>query len=117
MSTYFLIILLIISLATLGYFVYRYAALRRAQRDYAHTVRHAAEGDLPTLALPGDLKNIEDISNAVKSLVLFQQVQTNQLDAERSRLAAVLDQITDGVLIADASGHIQFACLKVANLR
>jgi two-component system phosphate regulon sensor histidine kinase PhoR len=109
MSTYFLIILLIISLATLGYFVYRYAALRRAQRDYAHTVRHAAEGDLPTLALPGDLKNIEDISNAVKSLVLFQQVQTNQLDAERSRLAAVLDQITDGVLIADASGHIQFA--------
>jgi two-component system phosphate regulon sensor histidine kinase PhoR len=31
------------------------------------------------------------------------------LDSERSRLATVLDQITDGVLIADAHGLIQFA--------
>ena len=31
------------------------------------------------------------------------------LDAERSRLATVLDQMTDGVLIADAQGIIQFA--------
>jgi two-component system phosphate regulon sensor histidine kinase PhoR len=31
------------------------------------------------------------------------------LEAERSRLAAVLEQMTDGVLIADATGLIQFA--------
>ena len=31
------------------------------------------------------------------------------LDSERARLATVLDQITDGVLIADSQGLIQFA--------
>ncbi len=36
-------------------------------------------------------------------------MRTSDLDAERARLAAVLDQMTDGVLIADAEGRIQFA--------
>src|SRR5690606_30174869 len=52
---------------------------------------------------------IENLASAVSALVTtFNQKQAD-LESERSRLATVLDQITDGVLIADASGIIQFA--------
>jgi two-component system phosphate regulon sensor histidine kinase PhoR len=37
------------------------------------------------------------------------QDRTAGAEAERARLAAVLEQMTDGVLIADAEGRIQFA--------
>jgi two-component system phosphate regulon sensor histidine kinase PhoR len=38
------------------------------------------------------------------------------VDAERARLAAVLDRMTDGVLIADSSGQIQFANPAIEHL-
>jgi two-component system, OmpR family, phosphate regulon sensor histidine kinase PhoR len=109
MLDYFLIALLIIVLFALGYLAYRYAALRRAQRGYVRLLDLIVNGSRSLQDLPVDLRNIEDISNAVKTLMLTQQVQINRLDDERLRLAAVLDQITDGVLIAAAGGRIQFA--------
>ena len=36
-------------------------------------------------------------------------LQLSTLNSERARLAAVLDQMTDGVLIVDSQGRIQFA--------
>jgi two-component system phosphate regulon sensor histidine kinase PhoR len=59
--------------------------------------------------LPGDQKGLEDLSNAVKTLAIEEQERTLGLNAERARLATVLEQMTDGVLIADTEGHIQFA--------
>ncbi|HEY9151790.1 MAG TPA: ATP-binding protein [Anaerolineales bacterium] len=50
-------------------------------------------------------RNLDSQSDLIKSLDL----QLSTLNSERARLAAVLDQMTDGVLIADSQGRIQFA--------
>jgi two-component system phosphate regulon sensor histidine kinase PhoR len=44
-----------------------------------------------------------------KDLIKNLNLQLSTLNSERSRLAAVLDQMTDGVLIVDSQGMIQFA--------
>jgi two-component system phosphate regulon sensor histidine kinase PhoR len=55
------------------------------------------------------LPALEDFSNTVKTTALALRVRISVVDAERTRLAAVLDRMTDGVLIADSNGQIQFA--------
>ena len=101
-----LVVLLVVSLVGLGW---HYAALRRRLREYARTLRRAADEEVALADLPEDEKGLEELSNAAKTLALTQQVRNSSLEAERARLAAVLDRMTDGVLIADAGGHIQFA--------
>jgi two-component system, OmpR family, phosphate regulon sensor histidine kinase PhoR len=101
-----LIVLLLAATAWLGW---RYFRLRRRLDAYALTIRQAAIGGLALTYLPEDEKGLEDLSNAVKNLTLAEQLRTSDLEAERARLAAVLDQMTDGVLIADSEGRIQFA--------
>ncbi len=59
--------------------------------------------------LPLDVPHLENLSNAVHDLSDKLLEQNSKLDDERERLAAVLDQITDGVLLADTRGIIQFA--------
>lgn len=90
-------------LAAAAWLGWRYFRLRRRLDAYARTIRRAADGGLALTDLP------EDLSNAVKNLALAERVRTSGLNAERARLAAVLEQMTDGVLIADAEGRIQFA--------
>jgi two-component system phosphate regulon sensor histidine kinase PhoR len=55
------------------------------------------------------LRDVENLSSAIASLTAAFNVQHAALESERSRLATVLEQITDGVLIADAAGIVQFA--------
>jgi two-component system, OmpR family, phosphate regulon sensor histidine kinase PhoR len=55
------------------------------------------------------VRELENLSSAVSSLVSTFNLQLSTLDAERARLATLLDQITDGVLIADEDGLVQFA--------
>ncbi len=50
-------------------------------------------------------RSLNEQNNLIKNLNL----QLTTLNAERARLAAVLDQMTDGVLIVDSQGRIQFA--------
>jgi two-component system phosphate regulon sensor histidine kinase PhoR len=50
-------------------------------------------------------RHIDEQNRLIKSLNL----QLSILNSERARLAAVLDQMTDGVLIVDSEGQIQFA--------
>lgn len=50
-------------------------------------------------------RDLEEQSQLIKDLNL----QLSSLNSENARLAAVLDQMTDGVLIVDAQGKIQFA--------
>ncbi len=83
--------------------------LQRRLKRYTSIVRRTAEGDAETLALPADEKRLEDLSNAVRELALAMEAERSALDAERGTLAAVLDQMTDGVLIADSGGRVQFA--------
>src|SRR5574341_720545 len=94
---------LVVSALLAAWLAWRYLHLRRLIRDYASQVRRAAAGQS---IIPRDQAGLEDLSNAVASLAAAFEFQHSALDSERARLAAVLDQMTDGVLIADADGRV-----------
>jgi two-component system phosphate regulon sensor histidine kinase PhoR len=93
------LILLLIVLAT--WFAGRYYQLRREVGEYADRIRRKN--------FDSDLKELGNLSSAVTSIVSAFNLQHSALDEERARLATVLEQLTDGVLIADSQGLIQFA--------
>jgi two-component system, OmpR family, phosphate regulon sensor histidine kinase PhoR len=109
MTNTLLIAGLIILLIALGWVSWRLASLKRKVRDYTSAIRKASNGGLPPTALPLDVPQLEDLSNAVHALNDDLRQLNASLDADRARLAAVLEQMTDGVLIADFRGYIQFA--------
>ena len=102
-------VLLILMAAAVVWLAWLYVSLRRKLRRYSATVRNVANGEIPITDLPEDEQGIEDFSNAVKTLALALRVRTSVVDSERARLAAVLDRMTDGVLIVDAGGYVRFA--------
>ena len=108
-TSFFMVLLLVLSLATLGWVVFRYQSLRRQLRKYDRILRQSASGNTSVLALPSNVKELEDLSNVVKALVSSLSTQLSIVDSNRGRLAAMLDQMTDGVLIASEAGRIQFA--------
>jgi two-component system, OmpR family, phosphate regulon sensor histidine kinase PhoR len=94
----FIVILLIIA----TWFAWHYYSMRRSLNEYAKSLRQNPEQ--PTVST-----ELENLSSAVASLITSFHTQHAATDAERARLATVLDQMTDGVLIADSQGLIQFA--------
>jgi two-component system, OmpR family, phosphate regulon sensor histidine kinase PhoR len=99
-----LLIFIVIVLVLIAVFYYvRYRNLKTHLDDYARTIRQQ-----PT-SLAREIEGLENLSSAVTSLVSTFNLQHATLEAEWSRLATVLEQITDGVLIADAQGLIQYA--------
>jgi len=102
-------VLLFISLVALLWLGWRYRSLRRELNQYTHVLREAAKGKLTPQALPADVQGLEGLSNAVKSLQSTFNFKLATSDADRARLAAVLDQMTDGVIIANPEGVVQFA--------
>jgi two-component system phosphate regulon sensor histidine kinase PhoR len=106
--TWTLVIVLVSLFAVATLLGWRYFNLRRNLASFTRTIRRNAENSLSLTNLPEDKKGLEDLSSAVKTLVMAEQERFAHLDTERTRLAAVLEQMTDGVLIADAEGRIQF---------
>ncbi len=90
------------------WFGWRYFALRRRMAEFARMLRRLAE-EQPRATSENDLPEIGLLAGAVTTLTKSFNLQYELLEAECSRLAAVLEQLTDGVLIADADGLIQFA--------
>lgn len=115
-TLYFLLFLLFLLLATLVWIAIRYLSLRRQMREYSRILRQAANEGLSVLAQPPNLTELENLSTAVKALVTSLNAQLTSVDSNRARLAAVLDQMTDGVLIASEEGRIQFANPAAENL-
>jgi len=105
----FLLVGLILSLGILAWVSIRYMTLRRRLRDYQKNLREAVGSGAPLLNLPANVKGLESISNSLKAVVTSMSEQLSSVEANRARLAAVLDQMTDGVLIASQEGRIQFA--------
>jgi two-component system phosphate regulon sensor histidine kinase PhoR len=85
------------------WFAWRYYDLKQRVDEYARLARIAPE------KLPTDPKQIENLANAVASLKLYFENQLSTLNSENARLSTVLEQLTDGVIIVDANGLIQFA--------
>ncbi len=98
----FLWILVLALFIVAAWFAWRYYDLKRRMEDYSQLIRNQA--DFPT-----DVKGIESLSNAISSLRSTFHLQLSTLNAETARLSTVLEQLTDGVLITDANGSIQFA--------
>lgn len=108
-----LIILLIFTISWISWCYYR---LRHRLDVYARTIRHAINDGLTLSNLPEDETGMEDLSAAIKTMALAEQERILGLETDRDKLAAVLEQMTDGVLIADAEGRIQFANPAVGKL-
>lgn len=109
LTTPLLVAGLFIALAALCWVSYRFSSLKKSVNFYSAALRDASEEKTPPATLPLDVPHLEDLSNAVHDLSDKLLEQNSLLDDERERLAAVLDQITDGVLLADPRGIIQFA--------
>ena len=106
---YFLSALLLIALIALFWLGWRYFGLKRRLVKYTQALRTVDVGKFVPHALPEDVLGMEELSAAIKNLLSNFEVQIASSDANRARLAAVLDQLTDGVIIADPEGHVQFA--------
>jgi two-component system, OmpR family, phosphate regulon sensor histidine kinase PhoR len=100
-STAWVIIIVLFIIA--AWFVWRYYDLKKSMDEYARIVRISPE------SLPTDVKKIENLSSAIESLKTSFELRLSALDSENARLATVLEQMIDGVIIADANGLIQFA--------
>lgn len=84
-----------------AWYAWRYYKLRRNVDEYAS---HARGQNTVT-----QVRELENLASAISSLIANFHTQHATLDAERARLANVLEQMTDGVLIADSQGIVQFA--------
>ena len=98
-SSLWVVIIIVVLIA--AWYGWRYYKLRGDVNEYAGHVRGQ---DINT-----NIRELENLSSGIASLIAVFNAQHAVLESERLRLATVLDQITDGVLIADATGLIQFA--------
>jgi two-component system, OmpR family, phosphate regulon sensor histidine kinase PhoR len=94
------LVLLVLLAAWLGW---RYLSVRRSLGRYARLIRSNPS------SFPFAAGELQDLAGALRAYADGLHGQLSSLEAERARLAAVLDQMTDGVLIADADGLIQFS--------
>jgi len=105
----FLLILVVMFALTSLWLGWRYILLRNHMKSYAALLHSIADGKKTVNDLPEDVPALGEFPYAVRTLTLVLRMRTSEVEAERSRLAAVLDRMTDGVLITDSSGQIQFA--------
>src|SRR5512147_1969674 len=98
-----LTVVLVIFVLVAAWFAWRYFDLRKRLNEYAHLIQNQPDH------LPTDVEKLEDLSSAISSLHASFNLELAALNSEIARLATVLEQLTDGVLIADAKGIIQFA--------
>lgn len=88
---------------------WRWLTLRRAVAAAARAIRRAANGEDAPLTAGFHSPQLESLSSAVAALMAAQHQRQQRLQAGHDRLAALLDQMTDGVLIASPDGRVSFA--------
>ena len=104
---WFLPAVIAILVVMLGIFTWRYSVLRRRLHRYAGVIRRAADDE--GAKSPTEEPGLEELSGAVTQWTIAEQERTAKAEVEHTRLAAVLERMTDGVLIADADGRVQFS--------
>jgi two-component system phosphate regulon sensor histidine kinase PhoR len=95
------IILSILLLLIAAWYAGRYYKLRRDINEFTNQVRGQTTAT--------EIKELENLASALTSILATFDLAHSTLESERARLATVLEQMTDGVLIADSQGIIQFA--------
>ena len=102
MDTWLLAGIVIVLLAG-GWFAWRYVVLRRRLQAYPRALARAP------YRCRWRQRNWKSFRVAVHSILGDLNQQLTARNNEHDRLAAVLEQMTDGVLIADSEGSVQFA--------
>jgi two-component system phosphate regulon sensor histidine kinase PhoR len=64
-------------------------------------------GNFTNLDFPESPFELNELSEALKVMAVQLGAQINALTSERGKLSAVLNQMTDGVMIVDADGRVQ----------
>ena len=100
MNWSWLVIALLI--AACGVLAWRYFALRRDILTMTEQIRRKDE-------LNESASELGDLASAFNSRLSTLNLQLSALNIEHGKLSAILDQLTDGVLIVDADGRIQFS--------
>ncbi len=93
---------LAVGLCVAGWFAWRYFHLRRAARELTGQIERSEE-------LSESSRELGKLASALNVQRSTFNIQLSTANAERSKLSALLDQLTDAVLIADADGRVQFA--------
>lgn len=76
-------------------------------RDLTKEARKITSGEAGNIHLHFSKDEIGEISRAIRAMALEQQAQIDALTKERSLLSAILEQMTDGVVVVDKSGYVQ----------
>lgn len=113
---FFLSILCILLVLSAAFFGWRYFRLRHRLSWLAKSLRASVYDDLAAGSIPLDDPLLGDLPDAVQAMLDLHLDKLDELGTEHARLAAVLDQMSDGVLIADPDGRIQFANPAAARL-
>jgi len=82
---------------------WRYYDLRKNLDIYSKQIKHSPDNN------SANHKSLQELANAIDSVVSGFNEKVSTLDSEKDRLATVLEQLTDGVLIANADGTVQYA--------
>jgi len=73
----------------------------------AITAQQMSTGNFTNLDFPETSNALKDLSDALQGMAQQLGGQIDALTAERAKLSAILNQMTDGVLIADEDGRVQ----------
>lgn len=95
------IVVSILFLILAAWYAGRYYKLRRDIVEFTDRLR--------TTDATTEIRELEAISSAITSMITNANQKLADTESERARLATVLEQMTDGVLIADSHGIVQFA--------
>lgn len=93
---------LAVGLCVVGWFAWRYFRLRFAARELTGQIERGEE-------LSESSRELGKLASALNTQRSTFNMQLSTANVERSKLSAILDQLTDSVLIADADGRVQFA--------
>jgi two-component system phosphate regulon sensor histidine kinase PhoR len=64
-------------------------------------------GNFTNLEFPENTQELTELNDALQTMANELGAQIDALTSERAKLSAVLNQMTDGVIIVDADGHVQ----------
>jgi two-component system phosphate regulon sensor histidine kinase PhoR len=92
---------LVVVLVVAAWISWRYTRLRAGIRLLEGALQSKAQTDLDASA-----SELAPLARQLAIVLLNYSKQVSELGVERDRLAAVLNQMTDGVLIADSEGRI-----------
>ncbi len=79
----------------------------RPVRQLTHVVERVAKGDLNARLLPAGRDEVAQLTTAFNHMTDQLREQMEHLGEERSRLAAILTTMADGVIITDQHGLVQ----------